>query len=78
MLYYCALSFIGVRIGLFTPDRAFEHVCRQQIGRLKEPALKLSDLVVQEVTSLIRDILVKVNVGRSSSVFSRYSSSGVS
>jgi hypothetical protein len=60
IIFYVFNFILGVRIGLFTPDRAFEHVCKQQIKRLREPALKLCDLVVQEVTSIVRDTLVKV------------------
>ena len=30
----------GVRVGLFTPDLAFEAVVKKQITRLKEPTIK--------------------------------------
>ena len=56
----------GVRIGLFTPDRAFELVCREQIKNLREPALKLADLVTQQLITVLREGTVQVP---SSSIF---------
>jgi len=50
-----------VRIGLFTPDRAFYQVCESQIGRLKEPALKLADLVTHELLATVKDATPKVH-----------------
>ena len=47
-------------MGLFTPDMAFEAIVKKQIGRLKEPGLKLCDLVVQELTSVIMVVANKV------------------
>uniref|UniRef100_A0A8C0YM53 dynamin GTPase n=1 Tax=Cyprinus carpio carpio TaxID=630221 RepID=A0A8C0YM53_CYPCA len=44
----------GVRTGLFTPDLAFETIVKKQIRKLKEPSLKCVDLVVCELTTLIR------------------------
>ncbi|XP_056088625.1 dynamin-3 isoform X5 [Rhinichthys klamathensis goyatoka] len=44
----------GVRTGLFTPDLAFETIVKKQIRKLKEPSLKCVDLVVSEVTTLVR------------------------
>uniref|UniRef100_A0A6P7G7Y0 dynamin GTPase n=1 Tax=Diabrotica virgifera virgifera TaxID=50390 RepID=A0A6P7G7Y0_DIAVI len=41
----------GIRVGLFTPDMAFEAIVKKQISRLKEPSLKCVDLVVQELSS---------------------------
>ena len=37
----------GVRVGLFTPDMAFEAIAKKQIDRMREPGLKCCDLVVQ-------------------------------
>ena len=58
----CHLSCtpLGVRIGLFTPDRAFYQVCESQIGRLREPAIKLVDLVTQELIGTFKDGTAKV------------------
>ena len=60
--FYPFLLFfsLGVRIGLFTPDRAFDMVCKSQIGRLKEPSLKLADLVTQEMMAMCKDSAAKV------------------
>lgn len=49
------------RTGLFTPDMAFETIVKEQIKRLKEPSLKCVDLVVQELTSVVRKCSEKVN-----------------
>ena len=35
----------GVRVGLFTPDKAFEAIVKKQIERLREPSTKCVDLV---------------------------------
>lgn len=45
---------IGIRVGLFTPDMAFEAIVKKQINRLKEPSLKCVDLVVQELSNVVR------------------------
>ena len=62
--FVCTCRFIwpssGVRIGLFTPDKAFDLVCRDQIRKLKEPGNKLVDLVVQEIMKIFKDMLSKV------------------
>ncbi|CAG9765363.1 unnamed protein product [Ceutorhynchus assimilis] len=44
----------GIRVGLFTPDMAFEAIVKKQIGRLKEPSLKCVDLVVIELSNVVR------------------------
>merc|ERR1712079_246216 len=44
----------GIRVGLFTPDMAFDMVSKAQISRLKEPSIKCIDLVVQELTNVVR------------------------
>ncbi|XP_068081673.1 dynamin isoform X5 [Anabrus simplex] len=44
----------GIRVGLFTPDMAFEAIVKKQIARLKEPSLKCVDLVVAELSSVVR------------------------
>jgi len=51
----------GVRIGLFTPDRAFDMVCKAQIAKLKEPSLKLIDSVCQEMMNILKEISAKMN-----------------
>uniref|UniRef100_A0A915DH68 Dynamin n=1 Tax=Ditylenchus dipsaci TaxID=166011 RepID=A0A915DH68_9BILA len=44
----------GIRVGLFTPDMAFEAIVKKQIERLKEPSLKCVDLVVTELANVVR------------------------
>ena len=50
----------GVRIGLFTPDRAFDMVCKDQISKLKGPMMKLVDLLTVELMSIGREITKKM------------------
>ena len=47
-------------MGLFTPDAAFEAIVTKQIARLKEPSIKCIDLVVQELTNVVRTVSEKV------------------
>ncbi|XP_052123274.1 dynamin isoform X7 [Frankliniella occidentalis] len=51
----------GIRVGLFTPDMAFEAIVKKQISRLKEPSLKCVDLVVQELSNVVRVCTDKMN-----------------
>ena len=60
MACFIFISPLGVRVGLFTPDRAFDMVTKAQIMKLKGPSVKLVDLVCQEVLGISRDIAVKV------------------
>ena len=57
IIFHCA----GVRVGLFTPDRAFDMVTKAQITKLKAPSIKLVDLVCVELMSISRDITNKVD-----------------
>ena len=49
-----------MRIGLFTPDRAFDMVSKAQIAKMKEPSIKLVDLVTTEMLSMCKDATSKV------------------
>lgn len=51
---YAIRNIHGIRVGLFTPDMAFEAIVKKQISRLKEPSLKCVDLVVNELGNVIR------------------------
>lgn len=51
---YAIKNIHGIRTGLFTPDMAFETIVKRQIERLKEPSLKAVDMVVAELTSVVR------------------------
>lgn len=48
------------RVGLFTPDMAFEAIVKKQIDKLKTPAMKCIDLVMNEITNVIRKCTDKV------------------
>lgn len=47
-------------MGLFTPDKAFEVIVKDQITKLKAPSMKLIDLVVTEVKQTLASGLQKV------------------
>lgn len=51
----------GVRVGLFTPDMAFEAIVKKQISKLKEPSLKCVDLVVGELANVVRKCAEKMS-----------------
>uniref|UniRef100_UPI00358F9E41 dynamin-1-like n=1 Tax=Myxine glutinosa TaxID=7769 RepID=UPI00358F9E41 len=40
--------------GLFTPDLAFEAIVKKQVQKLKEPCLKCIDMVVTELSNVLR------------------------
>jgi dynamin GTPase len=60
MVFYCVCFCSIFRTGLFTPDMAFETIVKEQIKRLKEPSLKCVDLVIQELTTVVRKCTEKV------------------
>lgn len=64
LLRACQVDYVavllGIRVGLFTPDLAFEAIVKKQISRLKEPCLKCIDLVVLELTNVVRFCTEKV------------------
>ncbi|XP_014670193.1 PREDICTED: dynamin-like isoform X2 [Priapulus caudatus] len=51
---YAIRNIHAIRVGLFTPDLAFEAICKKQITRLKEPSLKCVDMVIQELSKVIQ------------------------
>ena len=51
---------IYYRVGLFTPDMAFEAITKRQVQRLKEPSLKCVDLVTNELNNVVRQCGEKV------------------
>jgi dynamin GTPase len=51
----------GVRLGLFTPDLAFDVVARKQIDRLRQPILLMVDLVCQEVFKVLQHSTQQMN-----------------
>lgn len=57
---YAIKNIHGIRTGLFTPDMAFETIVKKQIDRLKEPSLKCVDMVVTELTSVVRKCTEKM------------------
>ncbi|KAG8436674.1 hypothetical protein GDO86_007677 [Hymenochirus boettgeri] len=57
---YAIKNIHGVRTGLFTPDLAFEAIVKKQIIKLKGPALKCVDLVMQELINTIKKCTAKL------------------
>ncbi|XP_015784186.1 dynamin isoform X3 [Tetranychus urticae] len=53
---YAIRNIHGIRVGLFTPDMAFEAIVKKQIERLKEPSLKCVDLVIMELGNVVRRV----------------------
>jgi dynamin GTPase len=53
-IQYAIRNIHGIRVGLFTPDKAFEAIVKKQIERLKEPSTKCVDLVMTELSSVVR------------------------
>ncbi|KAH7728285.1 dynamin 3 [Aphelenchoides avenae] len=60
-IQYAIRNIHGIRVGLFTPDMAFEAIVKKQIERLKEPSLKCVDLVVTELANVVRQCAECVN-----------------
>ena len=42
------------RVGLFTPDMAFEVIVKNQIRKLMDPSIKCIDMVMTELLDLIK------------------------
>lgn len=51
----------GVRVGLFTPDLAFDAIVKTQITRLREPTLKCVDLVIQEIGAVLKNCTTRLS-----------------
>ena len=59
---YAIKNIHGIRSGLFTPDMAFEAIVKKQIEKLRSPSLKCCDMVITELTSVIRKSSEKVRL----------------
>ena len=46
---------------MFTPDMAFETIVKKQIEKLKQPSLKCVDMVVMELTNVVRSLTENVS-----------------
>lgn len=62
----------GIRVGLFTPDMAFEAIVKKQINRLKEPSIKCVDLVINELSNVVRSCAEKVEDIKINGILSRF------
>ena len=60
MLWNC--TWLGIRVGLFTPDRAFEEVVKTKITQLKQPCLKLVELCHEEIRQILMPLFLKVGI----------------
>jgi len=54
------MMLIGVRVGLFTPDKAFDVVTKSRIENLKVPCMKLIELVSEELKQAVAPSFMKV------------------
>ena len=46
----------GIRVGMFTPDMAFEAVAKRLIEKLLGPCLKCVEMTVLELNEVVQDI----------------------
>ncbi|KAM3915685.1 dynamin-3 [Leptodactylus fuscus] len=58
---YAIKNIHGIRTGLFTPDMAFQAIVKKQIVKLKGPALKCVDLVMQELLNSVTKCMTKLS-----------------
>ncbi|XP_045198471.2 dynamin-1-like isoform X3 [Mercenaria mercenaria] len=58
---YAIRNIRGIRTGLFTPDMAFEAIVKKQIEKLRTPSLRCVDMVITELTNVIRKNTEKMN-----------------
>jgi len=65
LLYTVELDAVIERTGLFTPDMAFEAIVKKQIERIKAPSLKCVDMVVEELTKVVRSCSQRVCIPHS-------------
>ncbi|EGD74120.1 dynamin 2 [Salpingoeca rosetta] len=53
---YAIKNIRGIRVGLFTPDQAFEVVTRRLIEQLREPCMKCVEMVGSELLNVVKGI----------------------
>ncbi|XP_052221466.1 dynamin-1-like isoform X2 [Dreissena polymorpha] len=58
---YAIKNIHGIRSGLFTPDMAFEAIVKKQVEKLRNPSIKCCDMVIGELTTVIRKCTEKMN-----------------
>ncbi|XP_056379232.1 dynamin-3 isoform X2 [Hyla sarda] len=58
---YAIKNIHGIRTGLFTPDMAFQAIVKKQIVKLKGPALKCVDLVMEELLNSVTKCMTKLS-----------------
>ena len=51
-----------MRVGLFTPDMAFEYITKNQIEKLTNPAIKCVDMVCNELLGIVKATAEGVSV----------------
>lgn len=50
------------RVGLFTPDMAFEEIVKRQVKKLLQPSLKCVDMVSTELGAVIQKCAEAVSI----------------
>ena len=58
-MHHCIVS--GIRLGLFTPDQAFDVVAKNQIEKLRKPCLNIIQLVSAELFNVAKHAVAKVH-----------------
>ena len=57
-MFWCSYMVVFVillcRVGLFTPDMAFEVIVKNQIRKLLDPSIKCIDMVMTELLDMIK------------------------
>ena len=57
------------RVGLFTPDMAFEVIVKNQIRKLMDPSIKCIDMVMTELLDMVKQC---GNLVRTSAMYSNF------
>lgn len=58
---YAIQNIIGVRTAIFTPDKAFDQIIRKQIGKLRDPTVRLIEMTSSEIMKAI-DAALEVSI----------------
>eukprot|EP00123_Amoebidium_parasiticum_P017676 comp23942_c3_seq1/m.42318 comp23942_c3_seq1/g.42318 ORF comp23942_c3_seq1/g.42318 comp23942_c3_seq1/m.42318 type:complete len:841 (-) comp23942_c3_seq1:1211-3733(-) len=60
-IMYAIKNIHGIRSGLFTPDQAFEAICRKLIERLRAPALACAEMSMNELCEVTSNCAEKLS-----------------
>ena len=60
-IYYAIENLHGIDVGLYPPLMAFEAIVRMQISLLEKPIVLCVDLVIEELSSAVRNCTQRVS-----------------